>query len=138
VVTQQIGALGEINLKVRENLDIKRQVFGLEIDYSALEKYISDPIYKPIGKYPSVKEEFSIFLPHGAELSKVISMVKDAAPDNIKTIKLKESNIVEGKRAELLSIEYYSATHTLKDSEISTLRGQILEALKKAGATPRI
>jgi len=132
-----VGTIGRLKPSILERFDIFVPTFWFEIDFEAVKANIKEIQYKPLPRFPVVKENISLFLPAETNFSAVLAAVKSGGGKNIYRTQLLEDTIVNNNRSILLGVEYYHPTHTLRTDEITRIRKAILEELRKAGARIR-
>lgn len=129
---EDIGTLGSIDNNVLKNFSIKKEVFGFEMDFDKLADLASSEIrYKPLPKFPIVKEDLSVAVEKGVNIQDILDTIQSLKEPKIKLVKLAEIIPWKGKKSILLNLEYYDPKKTLTDKEAEKTRKRVIDVLKK-------
>ncbi|OGY22258.1 MAG: phenylalanine--tRNA ligase subunit beta [Candidatus Woykebacteria bacterium GWB1_45_5] len=133
-----VGVVGDISTNVLARFDTPAPTFAFELDLETLKSLATETSYQPAPKFPTARENISLFLPNKTNFAAVLEAVKEGAGKNYYQAELLEDTIIGTRRSILIGIEYYDSAHTLKKEEVDTIRKKVLAALEKIGAEPRI
>jgi len=133
-----LGKIGKIKPETSAKFDINLPAFGFELDCETLRSHSAPTYYQPIPKFPTVKENISLFLPEEVAFADVAGAVEKAAGKNYYSLQLLEDTQIERRRSILIGVEYYDPSHTLNKEKTGFIRGKILKELRAIGAQPRI
>ena len=119
-----LGVFGEVNSKVKQNIDISNALYYFEID---LEKaaMLSLPkmMYEKISKYPSSKRDVSLLIDEKISYDEIMNVINSAGSKILKDIELfdkyKGENIQKGKISLAFHLTYQSDDKTLTEEEIN-------------------
>jgi phenylalanyl-tRNA synthetase beta chain len=129
---EEIGILGSINKALLANFSIEKDVFSFELDFDKLTNLAKDEIrYKPLPKYPVVKEDLSVAFTEKTTVHDVLNTVRSLKELRILNVNIAEIIPWQGKKSILLNLEYYDQKKTLTDKESGDIRKKIVEILKK-------
>ena len=132
-----LGTIGNIQPATLAKFGILSSCFGFELDLKTLQTWAGQNRYQPTPKFPTVKENISLFLPEGLTFTDVSEAIKISAGKNYYSLEPREDQTIDRQRSILIAIEYYDPRHTLKKVEIEAIRQRILKGLEKIGAKPR-
>ncbi|MCX6766417.1 MAG: phenylalanine--tRNA ligase subunit beta [Candidatus Moranbacteria bacterium] len=129
---EKVGKIGEINPLVCKRYGIQSRValFGISIakllDVSAKEK-----TYSPIGKFPSVKRDISMFVGEKTKYADIESKIYHAGGKLVLGVELFDIFEKEGEKSMALRIEIGSREKTLTSAEIDGVMKKIISKLEK-------
>ncbi|MDP2720392.1 MAG: phenylalanine--tRNA ligase subunit beta [bacterium] len=132
-----LGFFGDVEGTILNKIGITAPVFAFELDQDSLESMSTQPFYHPIHKFPTLKENISLFLPDSLPFARVYEAVKSAAGKNFYSLELLEDTRLGNKRAVLLGVEYFAQRRTLDKADIAKIRKQVLDELVKIGVIIR-
>lgn len=135
--TKSLGFFGNLDEKALADFDIVTTVFGFELDFDTLKESKNEAFYKPIPKFPLVKENLSLFLPENVTFSHVADSVGRGAADNLYKLDLLEDTTINEKRSILVEVEYFDAGKTLTKEKITSIRNNVTHEIRKLGAQIR-
>ena len=132
-----LGVFGNIEGTILNKLGITVPVFAFELDQDSLESISTQPFYHPIHKFPTLKENISLFLPDDLPFANVYEAIKRAAGKNFYSLELLEDTRLGNKRAVLIGVEYFAQNRTLDKNDVVKIRKQVLDTLVNTGVTVR-
>jgi len=132
-----LGTIGDLKKEALAKFDIKAPVFAFEIDLDNLLNRISHPIYKPPPKFPTVKEDVSLFITKGTTFSQIENAIKQAVGNKLYNLELIEDIYLKNKRSLLIGLEYFHPNRTLTKEDTTSLRSKIYESLNSLDVTIR-
>lgn len=125
-----IGFLGQVNLELLKKLEINDPtIYAMEIDFSVLESG-KGSVYKPIPKFPSVKEDVSFYLPETQQIGTLIEKIYSLDPLIFK-IDLKDVYSKGKERSVTLGFEFLDREKTLENKDIEKVRNKVINFLEK-------
>lgn len=135
------GYFGQLHPKIAAKLDFKENVylFDLEVKYLNKKNVVK---FQPISKFPSVKRDISIIIDEEIPLSEVITFIKNNATEVLSNLELFDVYQGEGiekkKKSLALGLTFQVTSSTLRDEEVESIIGNILDGLfNKFGAKLR-
>lgn len=134
---KQVGILGRLKEDVLQKWDIKTDhVFYAEIDIEALRSlYKEKKTFKSIPEYPSVQRDISLAIKEDIKFSQVKDIARRLGKDILTSIQFREEylgdKIGSGQRGIVFSLNYQSASRTLKEEEVASVHEAITQALIK-------
>lgn len=131
------GTLGFIPEEHLSKLGVELPLFAMELDLETLKNNCRQTLFKKIPKYPTVKENISLFIPNEVNYDDIHNTIIKSAEDNLYNLWVLEDVFIKGRRSMLLGIEYFHPKKTLKRQEITKIRNKILGGLGKIGVTVR-
>ncbi len=140
---KEIGSIYELHPQTLKNFDIKDRVQIATLNIHALNESgaIQQKHYQAINKYPSVELDVSILINKQALAGDFINLIAKTDKKLISSVELIDEytgdKIAENERALTFNISYQATDRTLTDKEVGTVHEQVLERLKKKGATIR-
>jgi phenylalanyl-tRNA synthetase beta chain len=130
-----LGYAGEFNPSVLEKIGINGKVYGFEIEADLiveLAQVIKAPVFSSM---PVVKEDLAFVVAKSVTAIEVIETIKKSSGDLLESVRLFDvyegSNVGEDKKSLAFSLRFRAFDRTLNSEEISTLRGQIIEAVQQ-------
>ena len=98
--------------------------------------------YQPISRFPSIKRDISVVLDAVVPYRDVVECVKTDATDLLNNLELFDlyqgEGIEKGKKSLALGLTFRATSSTLKDEEVETIMGNIIDGLhNKFGAKLR-
>ena len=98
--------------------------------------------YRPISKFPSIKRDIAIVVDEMIMVADVIEQLKIDATDKLSNLELFDvyqgEGIELGKKSLALGLTFQATSITLRDEEVETIMGNILDGLhNKFGGTLR-
>lgn len=128
------GVFSNQKLPFLEQID---QVSGFELKIELLQKLEKPKKFKPLPKYPTVKENISAFVPDNVSFNQIEASIKKGAGSNLLNLEVLEDTIIDKKRSILLSVEYFDKLETLSKERIEKIRNGVEEELAKIGVQIR-
>jgi phenylalanyl-tRNA synthetase beta chain len=133
---EKIGIIGKIHPQLIDKLDIKQDVFYLEID---LDKFIDktdiEKKFSQIPQFPSTSIDLAIVINEGIANSDVEEEIYKNCGNTLVSLRLfdlyKGKQIEEGKKSLAYSLEFRAPDRTLKDLEIDIISKRIINSLNK-------
>jgi phenylalanyl-tRNA synthetase beta chain len=138
---KQLGVVGEVHPKVRENFEIAEPAYLFEIDLAALVPFTTvQKVFKPIPRFPAVVRDIALVV--GAEVThrrvqdiiQAFSLVEQVSLFDVYS----GEPVPLGKKSLAYHITFQSPAQTLTDEAVSKILQQILDKLsREVGATLR-
>lgn len=125
-----LGHFGRLRKETLTKYELSQQTFGFEIDLEILQEESAPASYKPPLKYPTVKENISMFLPKDLLYSSISESIKKTAGASLYNLSLVEDTFIKGRRSILVKVEYFHPERTLTNKESAQIRNKITAALK--------
>jgi len=120
-----IGTFGKINSKLYEE-----EAYGLELTLDEIFTYYDESLtYTAPLIYPVSKRDLSIVFPVNTNYAKILSTIKGAGGELLKSITLFDKYDFEDKISLAFHLEFAALDHTLKDSEVEILINKITSDL---------
>ncbi|MDP2923840.1 MAG: phenylalanine--tRNA ligase subunit beta [Candidatus Omnitrophota bacterium] len=138
---KNIGFLGKLDSRVRDNFDLRKDLFFAQLDVAYLQKNMESKQYKSFSQYPAVARDISMALNKGVKFEPVEQIIKEKG-SNMVDLRIvdvyKGKDLAPGQAAFTLRIYYQSKSKTLTSEEVDIIHNTIREALsKKEGVTLR-
>lgn len=132
-----LAIIGEVNKGAMKFADLKQKVYSAEINWDlimlALKKVKVQ--FSELPKFPSVRRDLSLLLDEKIKFSEIVTLVRKAKPDWIKSVGLFDvyegKNLEAGKKSYAINIQLYNSESTLTDSEIEKVMNEIISSLDK-------
>jgi len=129
-----VGSIGQLNPLVMENYEIENPVYLLEFDLDKLaDFYVSDTIYKEIGKYPTVERDLAILIKEDINVKEVEFVIKKFGGSLLKDFHLfdvyRGKQVPDGYKSLAFSLIYQSMEKTLTDVEVNEVHENIQKNL---------
>jgi len=116
--------VNKVEIKISEN--VTSDIFSFEIDFSKLLKYATkNKKYKPISRFNSIKEDFTLGLPQGVSYEEVEKVIKETSK-HIHSIEFKSYY----KNFLSVSIQYLNVKKQINSKEAKVIRAEILKRLQ--------
>jgi phenylalanyl-tRNA synthetase beta chain len=131
-----IGRLGQPEIQVLKNFDIKKQAILFDLDFDKLTKYArTDKTYEPIAKYPSIELDLAVILPvivTWEEIKKEVLSIDSKLIRDIKLFDIFSGGVIPaGKKSLAFRVIYRSDERTLKLEEAQALEEKIVSKLRE-------
>ncbi|MEM7304140.1 MAG: phenylalanine--tRNA ligase subunit beta [Pseudomonadota bacterium] len=138
---KELGFFGQLHPKLASLLDLKKNTYVFEFNMNNIVK--KDVIrYQPISKFPSIRRDMAIVLDEKIPYADVLESIKNDATDVLSNLELFDVYQGEGiekkKKSLALGLTFQVTSSTLKDEEVETIMGNVLDGLyNKFGAKLR-
>ncbi|WP_127477112.1 phenylalanine--tRNA ligase subunit beta [Sulfurivermis fontis] len=136
-----LGWLGALHPVVADKLGLAAPVLVFEL---ALEPLLRGylPRFRELSRFPAVRRDIALVVDSSLQVDAVLSVVRRAAPDTLRELKLFDlytgKGIDPGRKSLALGLTLQADSRTLTDSEVDAALEAILAALKtELGATLR-
>lgn len=127
----RVGIIGEVNPYVLSQYKITKRVTMAQFDLEILRKLASaEKIYKPIGKYPTVKRDISLLASEDLIVAEIINLIKKAGENLILKVKLFDIFQKEEKNSFTFHIEFGLKNRTLESKEVDNTMENIISTLE--------
>ncbi|MBD3299942.1 MAG: phenylalanine--tRNA ligase subunit beta, partial [Candidatus Moranbacteria bacterium] len=134
---EELGSIGIINEKIREELGLKKNlaVFELNIDklFELSQKVIVS--YTPISKYPPVHRDFAFIVDSNQQWQSIYREIKKTVGELFVSCRLfdvyKGKNIDKGRKSIAFEVVMGSGKKTLQDKDIDKISQKIINSLNK-------
>lgn len=140
---EKIGMIGKIHPQLVDILDIRQDVYYMEIDIdSFIKKSPSQKKFTRIPQFPSISIDLAIVIDDKVTNREVEDEIYKNSGITLVNLRLfdlyKGKQIEEGKKSLAYSLEFRAGDRTLKDLEVEIISKRIIENLnKKFGAMLR-
>ena len=137
----ETGYFGQLHPKICSSLDLSNNVYLFEFKVEYLNK--KDVVkYQPISRFPSIKRDIAVLIDETIPLAEVTSSVKNDATNLLTNLELFDvyqgEGIEKGKKSLALGLTFQATSSTLKDEEVETIMGSVIDGLhNKFGAKLR-
>ncbi len=133
---QNIGIIGKLNPVIAEEIDLKQDVYYLEMDLDLFINGIEG--FKKFGiisQFPSIDMDIAIVVDEAVKSEDIIEEIKKNGSGILKNIRLFDiysgKQIEANKKSMAYSLRFRDDSRTLKDNEIQVIINRILEGLGK-------
>lgn len=141
--TEIILELGMIKKSVLKHFDIKQDVFFADLNWDAIQKYVSNKIkLSEIPKFPEVRRDLALLVDSSVTFEQCYTLSKQTEKGLLKEINLFDvyegKNLPEGKKSYALSFILQDNSKTLTDVQIDKIMSKLLSNFEiQLGATLR-
>jgi phenylalanyl-tRNA synthetase beta chain len=139
-----IAELGILSHKMQKQMDIDKEVYFAEINWTALMKAIrkNKLEYQEISKYPAVSRDLALLLDENVEFAQVVEVARQAERKLLKKVELFDvyqgKNLPAGKKSYAVNFILQDDTKTLNDKAIDAIMTKLINSIKnKLGAELR-
>ena len=138
-----IGVFGQIHPLVAANYGVDAELYFAEL---SLEKLMgacgSDPVYKPLPKFPAVTRDIAVVCDKAITVARLIDCIMSAGGQYLKNCELFDiytgSHIAPGKKSVAFSLTLRADDQTLTDEHAEETMKSVLDALERElGASMR-
>ncbi len=138
---QEVGIIGALHPSAQRTLGLTKEIFLFELEVKHISRKIM-PIYKKISKFPSIQRDLSITVAEEISVAEIMNLIEKTAPDVLYNLELfdvyRGEAIDLGKKSLALGLTFQKISSTLRDDEVESAAGSILENLcKEFGASLR-
>ncbi len=125
-----IAEFGSIKKSVLKHFDIKQEVFFGDINWDAIQKYVSNKIkLVDIPKFPEVRRDLALLVNQSVTFEQLYQVAKQTEKVLLKNINLFDvyqgKNLPEGKKSYALSFVLQDTSNTLTDVQIDTIMNKL-------------
>lgn len=125
-----IAEFGTIKKSVLKHFDIKQDVFFADVNWDAIQKYISNKIkLVDIPKFPEVKRDLALLVNQSVTFEQLYQAAKQTEKVLLKNINLFDvyegKNLPEGKKSYALSFILQDTSNTLTDVQIDAIMNKL-------------
>ncbi len=125
-----IAEFGTIKKPVLKHFDIKQDVFFADVNWDAIQKYVSNKIkLVDIPKFPEVKRDLALLVNQSVTFEQLYQAAKQAEKVLLKNINLFDvyegKNLPEGKKSYALSFVLQDTSNTLTDVQIDAIMNKL-------------
>ena len=133
---QPLGHLGQVKKAVRNNFDISREVFLVELDLSQLlEHAVEIPQFTEISPFPPSLRDMAVVLDQSTPAGEVLEQARKAGGKLLQSVEIFDvyqgKPIPEGKKSLALGLTFQAPDRTLKDKDTQKSWDKILKSLEK-------
>ena len=121
---------GTVKKSVLKHFDIKQEVLYADINWSKIQKYVSNKIkFTDIPKYPEVRRDLALLLDEAVPFEEVYKIAKQTEKALLKEVNLFDvyqgKNLPEGKKSYAVSFTLQDSNKTLNDKEIEKIMSKL-------------
>ena len=125
-----IAEFGSIKKSVLKHFDIKQDVFFGDVNWDAIQKYVSNKIkLVDIPKFPEVRRDLALLVNQSVTFDQLYQVAKQTEKVLLKNINLFDvyegKNLPEGKKSYALSFVLQDTSNTLTDVQIDTIMNKL-------------
>ena len=125
-----IVEFGSIKKSVLKHFDIKQEVFFGDVNWDAIQKYVSNKIkLVDIPKFPEVRRDLALLVNQSVTFEQLYQVAKQTEKVLLKNINLFDvyegKNLPEGKKSYALSFVLQDTSNTLTDVQIDTIMNKL-------------
>jgi phenylalanyl-tRNA synthetase beta chain len=130
----EIGVLGALHPKIRQELAIKEPVFLFELDLQSLD-LTELPKFATLSKYPLIRRDLALVVKDSISAGDLMQCLRKTVGDMLVDLQLfdvyRGQGIPEGCKSLALGIYLQHIDKTLQDDEINQVMENILHTLKE-------
>lgn len=136
VGNQEIGFLGEVSLRVIENLKLDSKITLFDLDFDKLLKLVSEEQeFSPISPYPTAIRDIAVLVPRGTLVEEVLNKIEVVGRELIRDVDLFDiyegEELPAGKKNLAFHIVYQAEDRTLSSKEVDKIQNKIVKTLEK-------
>ncbi len=125
-----MAEFGSIKKSVLKHFDIKQEVFFGDVNWDAIQKYVSNKIkLVDIPKFPEVRRDLALLVNQSVTFEQLYQVAKQTEKVLLKNINLFDvyegKNLPEGKKSYALSFVLQDTSNTLTDVQIDTIMNKL-------------
>jgi len=131
------GTLGMLlhNVKEFSRRNINSHLYAIEIDLEVISKEISGKVqFTPLNRYPGVQRDISVVVPEGLTYEYLVDIIKKAAGNDLKSVRLfdlyKGEKVEKGKLSMAFRLTWESREKTLEEAEVNNAVDCTIKALE--------
>lgn len=134
-----LGVIGEIHPNVLDAIKSKYRIVAAEIYFDKLWRLASaESEYLPIGKYPSVRRDIAVLVPHTTRTEEILNIIENTGGETLQDADLfdyfQDEMMRESDRKSLaFHLMFQSPDRTLTDKEVDTHTEAVIRALEEKG-----
>lgn len=119
---ERIGALGELQPRLRERLDLTDRVALFEVDLSALEPHAATEVrYRPVSRRPPVHRDLAFVVDDAAPAGAVRAAIVERAGELLDRVELFDvftgPPVPDGRKSLAFSLDFRATDRTLSNEE---------------------
>lgn len=132
----ELGVIGEIHPRVRQNFSIKPRICAFELDVASLFELSNRRIMMDsIAKYPAVERDLAILLREDIPAAEVLDVIKAAGTEILQNIILFDiysgDQVAGGFKSMAFRLTFQSKERTLTEADVSMAMEGIMAALEQ-------
>jgi phenylalanyl-tRNA synthetase beta chain len=130
-----IGEIGQLLPTLAKKYDLRDAVFLAEFNLDLLLAR-RNPVksFKSLPQFPSIRRDVAMLVPEATTHESVLQTVKQTKPANLENVELfdvfRGKNVPEGQKSVAYAFTYRSPEKTLTDTEVNSVHGKVVDALK--------
>lgn len=128
-----VGFIGEVHPDVAENYGLNGRVYVAEINLDVLALGDKTIKFNAIPKYPNVERDLALTVDGDLPVGNIIKFIsgKSELIENVSLFDVyRGAQVGEGKKSIALNISFISFDHTLKDDEVQSVVGELIQSLE--------
>ena len=130
----QVGLVGELHPRVRNNFDLKQPAFIFELELDKISKLIPPTTgSRSSPRFPAIYRDITIIVDRGIETQTVLEAVDDIGEVLVERLHLFDvfegDPIAAGKKSVSFRVTYRSSIKTLEDDDVNELHRVITDKL---------
>ena len=135
--SQRLLEMGVVSRKIRNQFDIKNEVYYLEMNFDTLVKLIRNHsvTVSELSKFPEVKRDLALLVDKAVTFSQLRHIAYSTEKKLLKNVTLFDvyegDKLPEGKKSYALSFTLEDTTNTLTDQVIDRTMNNLLQAFEK-------
>jgi phenylalanyl-tRNA synthetase beta chain len=139
-----IGYLGKLSDQISTRYKFRQPVFVAEIDLQRALAAITDaPIYRPLGKYPSITRDVSLVVDRKVTFEDIRRAIVEQERELCRSVSFVDvfegSGLGDNERSITIRLEYRSDERTLVEAEVEEVHSRLINELEqKTTARQRI
>ena len=127
-----VAIFGQLHPQITSELDIPDETYLFEIDIKNIN-FKREIQYAPISRFPSIKRDIAIIIDELIPVADVMQLIRDKATNLLNNLQLFDlyqgEGIEKGKKSLALGLTFQATSSTLKDEEVETIMGNIIDGL---------
>lgn len=134
--SENLGFIGELHPKVKENFGLMNSVFILEISLEKISQ-IKTPqkIFKPLPQFPQVFRDLAVVVDKKTPYSQIKGAIKESAGEFLESVAFLTyydgPQVPQGFASLAFSLVFRHPERTLKDGEVAEIHQKIIKTLEQ-------
>ncbi len=131
---EAVGWVGAIHPELASGLGVEIPIFAAEIHLDAILRS-KLPQFEEVSKYPEIRRDIALLIDNVVTAEQVMSLVRSVAGDKLIDLTLFDIYSGEGidskRKSVAIGLTFCDRSSTLKDADVATAVGAVIESLKK-------
>lgn len=133
---ERIGYFGKLSERVLTSFDLSGSWYYTQLNLDALIKHSQEPKeFESLPKFPPTSQDIALVIDREVPIPKIVAQIKSNGGRSLKKVQVFDvftnPNLGENKKSVALKLVFQSASKTLTDKDVNTLKEKIVKNLER-------